>query len=87
MRDELLCLSTAERALPGFVGAKFHVMTISTLPHIICPLVSLILFLSEVFLRVLVESLLATSSAEIIFLSLILGSSCCLIFLYLHLAN
>jgi hypothetical protein len=35
MRDELLCLSTADRALSGLVSTKFHVVTISALPHII----------------------------------------------------
>jgi hypothetical protein len=38
MRDELFCLGTTDRALLRFINAKFHVMTISTLPHTIHPL-------------------------------------------------
>ena len=86
VRDELLCLSTTDWAALRFVNAKFYVMTISTLPHNL-PLVNLVLPLSEVFLRVPVESLLTANSTEVVFLSFILGSSCCLSFLYLHLAN
>jgi hypothetical protein len=35
MGDELLCLSTTDRAALRFVGARFYVMAISTLPHIV----------------------------------------------------
>jgi hypothetical protein len=35
MRDELLCLGTTDRAALRFVGAKFYMLTISALPHIV----------------------------------------------------
>jgi len=43
--------------------------------------------LRAVLLRVLVESLLATDSAEVVFLSFLLGASCRLALLNLRLAN
>ena len=40
MRDELLCLSTTDRALLRLISLEFHVTTISALPHVIHPSVN-----------------------------------------------
>jgi hypothetical protein len=43
--------------------------------------------LAKVLLGVLVEGLLAAHSTEVVLLPPIVGSSCCLAFLYLHFAD
>jgi hypothetical protein len=47
---------------------------------------ALLTFLTDIFLRILVEGLFATNGAKVIFLSLVFGSSRSLFFVHLHLA-